>query len=106
MNSHYQSPQDRVAGGPFQSSASLHPPFGTSFLREPLMRPRPATLWQGPPATHDQPLPELGLPPPTDVPPAARKRVPASAAGAGRRDGAQPASIVRGYSRRSGYSRE
>ncbi|MGM9769772.1 MAG: hypothetical protein ACI3Y6_03525, partial [Candidatus Cryptobacteroides sp.] len=24
---------------------------GTAFLREPLMRPRPATLWQGLPTT-------------------------------------------------------
>ena len=34
-----------------QSSAPLHPPFGTSFLREPLTRPRPATLWQSLPTT-------------------------------------------------------
>ncbi len=29
-----------------KSFASLHPPSGTSFLREPLTRPRPATLYQ------------------------------------------------------------
>ena len=40
-----------VVGGLRQSSASLHPPFGTSFLREPLTRPRPATLCQSPPTT-------------------------------------------------------
>ena len=41
----------RVVGRLRQSSASLHPPFGTSFLREPLTRPRPATLWQSLPTT-------------------------------------------------------
>ena len=41
----------RVIGRLRQSSASLHPPFGTSFLREPLTRPRPATLWQSLPTT-------------------------------------------------------
>ena len=41
----------RVVGRLRQSSASLHPPFGTTFLREPLTRPRPATLWQSLPTT-------------------------------------------------------
>ena len=41
----------RVVGRLRQSSASLHPPSGTSFLREPLTRPRPATLCRSLPAT-------------------------------------------------------
>ena len=41
----------RVVGRLRQSSASLHPPSGTSFLREPLTRPRPATLCRTLPAT-------------------------------------------------------
>ena len=41
----------RVVGRLRQSSASLHPPSGTSFLREPLTRPRPATLCWRLPAT-------------------------------------------------------
>lgn len=41
----------RVVGRFRQSSASLHPPSGTSFLREPLTRPRPATLCRSLPAT-------------------------------------------------------
>lgn len=41
----------RVVGRLRQSSASLHPPSGTLFLREPLTRPRPATLCRSLPAT-------------------------------------------------------
>ena len=41
----------RVVGRLRQSSASLHPPSGTLFLREPLTRPRPATLCRRLPAT-------------------------------------------------------
>ena len=41
-----------VVGRLRQSSASLHPPFGTSFLREPLTRPRPATLCLSLPTTY------------------------------------------------------
>lgn len=41
----------RVVGRLRQSSASLHPPSGTSLLREPLTRPRPATLCRSLPAT-------------------------------------------------------
>ena len=44
-----------VVGRLRQSSASLHPPFGTSFLREPLTRPRPATLCQSLPTTIQRP---------------------------------------------------
>lgn len=41
----------RVVGRLRQSSASLHPPSGTSFLRGPLTRPRPAMLCRSLPAT-------------------------------------------------------
>ena len=44
-----------VVGRLRQTSASLHPPFVTLFLREPLTRPRPATLCQSLPTTIQRP---------------------------------------------------
>ena len=86
--------QERVAGRLWQSSASLHPPFGTKFLREPLKRPRPVTLCQSPSGSYTAVSIMIfgsSTPPPVSV--AGKSGEPVRKAGAEKRYGASDPSL-------------